>query len=258
MSHYYFLATALPDLSIGHAPEISFAEMTFLYEQNLSQEDLKKIHHLRLLYDIENIRAYWLEESLDRHGNFDENELEEALVSFIGFPSYVYEFLNKYNELEGRLRFFPKLIATYYQDQLKHATGFLKKYFSFERNLRLILVALRAKKLHRDILKELQFESIEDPLVAQILSQKDAKNYDPPEEYQEVKLIFNERSDEPTALNKALAEYRFQKVNELVGLQVFSLDVLIAYFIKFIMVEKWQEQDAEKGNRLIKKIIQEP
>ncbi|MGK5594873.1 MAG: DUF2764 family protein [Parachlamydiaceae bacterium] len=258
MNHYYFLATALPRLTIGNPPEISFAEMAFLYEQNLSREDIKKIQSLRLLYDIENIRTYWLKEPLDRHGNFDENQLEEALVSFSGFPDYVYDFLHQYSELEERLRFFSKLIAIYYREQLTQVTGFFKKYFSFERNLRLILVALRAKKLNRDILAELQFESPEDPLVSQILSQKDAKNYDPPEEYQGVKLIYNEQSNEPAALNKALAEYRFQKINELVGLQVFSLDVLVAYFIKFIIVEKWQEQDAEKGNQLIKKIIQEP
>mgnify|MGYP006197539767 CR=1 FL=1 len=57
---------------------------------------------------------------------------------------------------------------------------------------------------------------------------------------------------------KGERENYFKKIDELTGLQVFTIDALLAYFVKFIMVEKWQEQDHEKGVQLIKKIIQEP
>lgn len=258
MSNYYFLATSLPELKLGTPPDITFHELLFLYRQNLSLEDFEKIQQLRLIFDIENIRAFWLKEPLDSRGRFDENSLEEALLTGIGFPNYVYDFLAKHDELKDRLRHFPSLIAQYYREEIAKADGFLKQYLVFERGLRLVLVAFRAKKMDRDILVELQYENTDDALVAQILSQKDMKTYDPPEQYEQIKPIFEELSNEPAALNKALFEYRFRKIDELIGLQVFTIDALLAYFVKFIMVEKWQEQDREKGIQLIKKIIQEP
>ena len=258
MSNYYFLATSLPELKLGTPPEISFSELLFLYKQNLNAEDFAKVQQIRLIFDIENIRAFWLQEPLDPRGRFDENSLEEAILTGVGFPNYVSDFLAKHDELKDRLRHFPSLIAQYYREEIAKSTGFLKEYFIFERGLRLVLVAFRAKKMDRDILVELQYENTDDALVAQILSQKDMKSYDPPEQYELVKPMIEELFKEPAALNKALFEYRFHKIDELVGLQVFTIDALLAYFIKFIMVEKWQEQDREKGIQLIKKIIQEP
>ncbi|KAF3363379.1 Uncharacterized protein PHSC3_000026 [Chlamydiales bacterium STE3] len=258
MSNYYYLGTALPDLKIGEPAEISFSNLMFCYQQNLAPQDFQKVQAIRLIFDIDNLRSFWLKESLDPRGFYDENELEEIVLSGSGFPSYVYDFLEQQKDLSDRLHHFPSLVAQYFREEVTYADGFLKEYLSFERGLRLVLVAFRAKKLNRDIFNELQYESPEDPLIAQILSQKDAKQYEPPEQYEHVKQIFNEFADDPAALNKALVEYRFKKIDELTGLQVFTIDALLAYFVKFIMVEKWQEQDHEKGVQLIKKIIQEP
>ena len=215
---YYYLATSLPELKLGAPPEMSFADLVFLMKENLSAEDLLKTRVIRLFFDIENIRNFWRKEPFDVHGNFDPNALEEALLTGFGFPSYVYDFLEKHDELEDRLRHFPFLIATFFREEIAKADGFLKKYLVFERELRLILVAFRAKKFGQDILVEMQYENPDDTLVAQILSQKDAKTYDPPEKYESLKPLFEELADDPAALNKALFEYRFQKVDEMVGL----------------------------------------
>ena len=46
-----------------------------------------------------------------------------------------------------------------------------------EREIRLILVALRAKKFGRDLLLELQYEDSDTDFIAQMLAQKDAAQY---------------------------------------------------------------------------------
>lgn len=256
MNSYYYLSTALPELRLGNPPEISFKYLAFLLKENLSQSDFEKTKVIRLFFDLENIRSLWRKEPLDSRGIFDENSLEEALIIGTGLPSYVYDFLEKYDHLNERLSHFPYIISAYFQNEIPKAEGFLKKYLIFERSLRLVLVVLRARKFNRDLLVELQYENPDDPLIAQILSQKDSKTYDPPEEFQIVKTIFEEFSDDPAALNKALAEYRFQKLDEMIGLKVFSIDYILAYLIKLIYVERWLEQDSNKGLQIIKKIIQ--
>lgn len=255
MSNYYYIATALPELKLGVAPEITFPYFVYLLQENLSSGDFEQARAIRRYFDIENIRAFWRKEAIDPRGNLDVNSLEEALVTGTGLPSYVYDFMDKHDSLQDRLRHFPFLIVTYFNEEISKAKGFLKKYLQFERDLRLVLVGLRAKKLHRDLLVELQYEDPEDNMVAQLLSQKDAKSYDPPEDYEAVKALFEEFSDDPASLNKALYEYRIQTIDQMIGLQVFTLDYILAYLVKLIYMEKWLEQDRDKGIQIIKKII---
>lgn len=255
MSNYYYLATALPELKLGITPEITFPYFVHLLQENLSAEDLAQTQAIRRYFDIENIRAFWRKEPLDPRGNLDVNSLEEALLTGGGLPAYVYDFMEKHDSLQDRLRHFPFLIVTYFNEEISKAKGFLRKYLQFERDLRLVLVGLRAKKLHRDLLLELQYENSDDDSVAQLLSQKDAKSYDPPDEFGAVKSLFEEFSDDPASLNKALYEYRIQKIDQMIGLHVFSLDYILAYLIKLIYMEKWLEQDRDKGIQIIKKII---
>lgn len=256
MSAYYYIATALPEVNLGTPPEMSFKNLVYLLGENLNKSDLEKTRTLRFYFDLENLRSLWRKEPIDLRGNYDENALEEAVAAGTELPNYVYDFVDKYDNINERLRHFPFLMSAYFQNEIPKADGFLKKYLEFERALRLVLVVLRARKFDRDLMVELQYENPDDPLIAQILSQKDNKSYDPPEEYQMVKTIFDELSDDPAALNKALAEYRIQKIDEMIGLKIFSIDYILAYLIKLIYLEKWLEQDSQKGLQIIKKIIE--
>ena len=83
---YYFLAAALPPLQIGYPPDIGFQALDNVMKVNLSPQDYRKTIVLRRFYDIENIRAFWLEEELDPRGYFNENDLEESLLTRSGFP----------------------------------------------------------------------------------------------------------------------------------------------------------------------------
>lgn len=255
MANYYYPGTILPDLAVGRPAEISFHELKQLLQDDLTAEDYTQTRVIRLLYDILNIRALWLDDELDPHGNYTENELEEALISHIGLPDYVYDFLDSHEPLADRLRHFPGLIAKFFSVESVKATGFLREYLSFERSWRLVLTAFRSKKLGRDLLVELQYEDPEDPLVAQILSQKDAKSYEPPDEFQDLKALFDAHHRTPFDLEQALCAYRFQYIEALVGMDVFSIRRILAFVAQFIIVEKWFELDKKKGIEIIQSIV---
>jgi hypothetical protein len=256
-SLYYYLGTVLPDLAVGKLPEISFQELKDLLKDNLSVDDEAQTRLIRRLYDILNIRALWLNDPLDPHGNDDENELEEALISEVGLPNYVYDFLDSHESQSDRLLHFPGLIAQFFSVESAHASGFLKEYLSFERSWRLVMTALRSKRLGRDLLVELQYENPDDPLVAQILSQKDAKAYEPPEEFQDLKALFEKHHRNPLDLEQALCEYRFNHIDHLIAFDVFSTRRILAFVAQFIIVEKWIELDKKKGTDIIHSILKE-
>ena len=170
MKNYYFLATLLPQLRVGSPPELSSRELDFLLRQNLSRYDFKQVTTLRELVDLDNMRAIWQKMPLKSGGNFDEQELEEILIFKQNLPLYVIEFLDTYKEDEKRVEQFPMLLRSYFEANTKDRFSFLGKYLLFEWQWRVVFVVLRARKLGRDVLTELQYENQEDPFIAEIIA----------------------------------------------------------------------------------------
>lgn len=253
MTQYYFLGTSFPTLVIGAKPQITFSELRELLRANLTPVDWEKFLDLLRLIDLSNIRASWIGAPFDELGNFTPKELEEALLVEDGLPEFVHEYLDRYDSIEERLRYFPSLYSSLFLAmQEKYPRGFLHEYYGLERETCLTLTALRAKRFGRDVMRELQFEDPTDPLVAEILAQKDAPEYTPPFEAQRLKAIFQRCVDDPKELYKALLEYRFEKLEELEEENgPFSIDAVLGFAARLLLVEAWEKLDGPQGIELI-------
>lgn len=251
MRNYYFVVPSLPPLSMHDRPEITFEEFITRMTISLSKKDLEKTKILRLFVDICNIRALMMEEPIDPRGNLNEKELDEALLVQAGLPKYVFEFLDQFEKVPDKIRNFSGLVARYFNEEIAKEKGFLRAYFIFERESRLVLLALRAKRLGRDVAKELQFEDPTDPLVAQILAQKDSDSYDPPSEYADLKELIAACHGDPWKENKAFAEYRFKKIGEIAEGKLFSIDQILCYMAQLMIIEDLVELDEERGNMIL-------
>jgi hypothetical protein len=262
MNDYYFLASLLPPLEIGHVPTLDFHELKMLMSSNLTKSDQNKVEEFLSQIDLENMRAFWAQEPFDHRGNISEEQMEYALKDFSWptgrpFPPFLTDYLEKYHSSEERLSHFPLLISQFFVYMIETEEGFLRDYFAFQRELRLTLVGFRAKKWGKDVAAELQYEDSSDPIVAQILAQKDAKDYEPPFEYKELKPIFDEYADAPWELNKALYEYQFRHIIELWSSEPFTIDRILNYLARLILVERWLELDVQKGIQVVDTIERE-
>lgn len=256
MTKYYFVGTLLPTLSFDTPPEMSYEKLGTLLRENLTEKDYEKTITIRHFYDILNLRSLWLEEELDSRGQLTVLELSEALVNRAGLPDYVYEFVDHYPKNEDRLHQFPFLLAKFFQSAEQIRDPFLRRYLSFERELRLMMTAFRAKKLGRDLSVELQYENPEEDFIAQLLAQQDSKTYEPPEKYRDLKVLFEKYGDQPLALQKALDEYRFETIDNLVDMaDTFSIERILAYLLQLIIVETSFELDKDKGIQIVNNII---
>lgn len=252
MAHYYYITTALPPLDIGVKPEISFKELKDIVAANATKSDLEKVGYLLQLIDLSNIRSLWMGMPLDERGVYTPKELEEELLVRENLPEFLDNFLDLYDSPADRLRNFPSLYASFYRDmEQKMKSGFLRQYFIMEREIRLVLSALRAKRFGRDIVRELQFEDSSEPLVMDILAQKDAAEYTPPKEYEDLKALFLNYVADPKQLYRALLEYRFKKIVEMEEGDYFSIDSILGYMARLLLVESWQGLKHEEGTALI-------
>jgi hypothetical protein len=251
MANYYFLASSLPPLELGSRPDITFEELKSRLEVNLTKEDFQKTVVLRRYVDLHNIRCLLLEEPFDSRGNLEEKELDEALLIQDILPQYVFDFLNQFENSADRISHFSGLISRYFMEEIPKQRGFLLKLLSFEKAWRLVMLALRAKQVGRDIAKELQFEDPTDPFVAQILAQKDAPDYQPPDEFADLKELIDSCGADPWQKYKVFATYRFNKIEQMVEKPLFSIDWILSYLAQLMIVEEQYELNETKGKVIL-------
>jgi len=251
MNNYYFVVPSLPVLRLGEIPDFSFKELIYRLEMNLSKKDRKQVATIRRLVDLQNIKALYLKKHLDDHGNLSEKELDEALLVEADLPGYVFEFLNQFEESKEKTRNFFGLLSRFYTYEISKAKGFLKSWLILQREMRLVLAAVRAKKLGRDIINEFQFEDFTDPLVAEIISQKDLEIYDPPMEYRELFEQISTCEKDPWLLYQTIIKYEFEKIEELTDYPLFSLDWILGYVARFLLIEKWNRLNPHKGKEIL-------
>ncbi len=252
---YYFLMNALPPISLKEPPEISFHELKEMLLLNLTAKDRQSLRLLFSPVDLYNIRALWLQRPLDARGNYEAKELEEILLTRDGLPSYLIDYLDRYETVRERLLHFSSLFSSLFKTFSEKSRGFLARYFQFERERTIVLTALRAKYLERDIGKELQFEDLADPLIAQILAQRDARDYNPPQEYENLKILFVEKRKDPEILNRACLEYCLETIEAMEeGASPYSIDQVLGYVARFLIVDRWFQLDQEKGRLEVEKL----
>ncbi|HEU63784.1 MAG: hypothetical protein KR126chlam4_00359 [Candidatus Anoxychlamydiales bacterium] len=251
---YYYLAAALPTISLKAKPDITFEELKFMLKVNLSDSDLEKAKIFKIFIDVTNLRLLWLNKEIDPRGNLNTAELEDAILIKDFFDDFVFDFLDRYEKTEDRLKYFSFLVASFFNNIKSTQKDFLKFYFKFERELRLITTALRAKKLNRDILKELQFEDFTDDFVAYILAQKDQDSFEPPHEYHKVKKIYKKHINDPKKLHLDLLKYKFNQIEIFSEKKPFSIDQILSYAALLIIVEDFYKLSEEIGREKIENL----
>lgn len=259
MREYYFLASLLPSLEIGHIPTLGFVELQDFLQMNVTTADLNQILIVRRGIDLENLLCVWTQQPLDVHGTLTKEQWNQALEQEQWddehpFPSYLMDFLRNYRTQEQRVKAFPELLSAFFTDDSDQRNDFLKQYFLFQKQLRLVLLGFRAKQLGRNLSEELQFEEGEDPLVAEILVQKDGRDFTVPFEFKELQSVFQMNPAEPLAMHKALLQYQFDTIIERWGQDLFSIDRILNYMLRLILVERWLHLDVQGGMICIDKI----
>lgn len=254
MIRNFFVGSALPPLTLGEMPELSFVDLMALLESNLSKRELEQVRLLRLSIDIENVRRYLLSESIDTRGVFSEKEIDEAILNEVNLPEFLHDFLLKYKG-DDRNTYFGSVLASFYREMKRQGKGFVSEYFAFEHDFRLVLTAARAKKHGLDIQRELQFEDPKDPLVAELLAGRDAPKFVFPYEFADLEKIFIETDDDPMKQYFEMVKYRYNWIVNYSGKPFFALDTILGYVMRHLLIEDVASLDSEEGWHRIREAV---
>ena len=219
-----------------------------LFKDNLGSADFEKVKVIQTYVDLKNIQKLLKKEEIDHRGNLNEKQLDEAIVNQEGLPSELFDFFEEHQEVPEQLRHFSKVFITYFREMEKKHKGFLKEYFQFEREWRVLLAGYRAKKLGVDPAIELQHEDFHDPLIAEVLAQKDAPYFEFPFEYVELGEKLKDVGQRPNEQYHLMADFRFHCIGEKVQDHPFSIDYLLGYLAQLMIAEDVFTLDEKRGN----------
>lgn len=255
---YYYLVTSLPPLEFSDQTTVGFDHFLQMLRANLTEEDRKTLASMLLYFDLLNIKPYLRNLEIDSHGLLDKFELEEAVIQKTYFPDSVFDELKVGEDNSVVAHEFPKILSTFFQDQISKTSGFPKKFLEFERHYRLLTAGFRAKQSGRDLNQELKFEDSLDPFVADILKQKDSAHFEAPEGFNDLVEIMQTDIEDPLSQYRLLEEYRFNAIRQMIEGDDFSLDHLLGYLVMLIIVENINLLDESKGMEILNKEIRVP
>ncbi|KPK32701.1 MAG: hypothetical protein AMS24_03355 [Chlamydiae bacterium SM23_39] len=238
MKKYYFLCCFFPVLNWQVKPELSFFELDRILRWHLSDKDKSLLKIFKQYVDIKNIKALLENLRLDPRSNLDEKGLDQSFLVGDFFPYLVFDFLKKYTGKEDRITNFASLLSNFLNYQIDNTKSpFLSFYFKMEREIRIVLSALRAKELKKDIVKELFFEDPRDPFINFIFSQKEDESLEVPKEYLQLKELFLKNKENPKHLEIALLKFKFFKNNDEMKKYFFNIDQILGYLANLIIIE---------------------
>lgn len=134
-----------------------------------------------------------------------------------------------------------KLDAAFYTQARESRSRFIREYFDYDRRVRNLKAQWLGQTLGLDAGKDcIVFEGDENEFFDD-----------------EARVLDILRGKDILAREKALDELMWEKAEEITRLDVFSLDLVLAYVAKMATVERWNRLSEEEGRKFLRKLVDE-
>lgn len=266
-NQYYYFISGLPDFSFD-STKLPFTVETFreMLDEALKPEDSKLLSRYFLRYD--NLNLFHIlnrkEGDWHREGNFSRDEMEEIIgkvkegdpIDHELAPPYYETFLRAWlnEEVAGEARTLEDLIASFHMDYgLEARNSLIADWFELNLNIGNILSAIYARKYEIDIHKVVVGNN---PLAIIIRENTNARDFGIGQEldYFDTILRLSEEND-LFERERKLDKLRWNWLDEQTALDYFNIEYLFAYLCKLEILERWVELNAEEGEKVFRKLI---
>ncbi len=256
--NYYCLVAGLPNITLEDS-KLSYGSADFLSDIKdfVHKDDFAYFEFFRYVTDNENIYRMLVghEHKFIEGGNFGMIETEDMLEDPSGAPSYIREYIEEYNSEEFDEEVDKKrLTVLYYQCLLKSKNRFVREYFGLELNIKNIFSALNCRKYGMQTEKEI----IDINNVSEAILKSSSRDFGLSGEFEAVEQLLNifEIGD-MMKREKAIDLLKWEWLETATFFNYFSIEKLIAYYIKLKMIERWISLDPATGKELFDMFIRE-
>jgi len=265
---YYYLVASLPELAFDQTKlPMSLEQFRDYLYTNLVADDKPLISYLTLTADNENLLNLLQKKEKPFHtlGNFSKDYLEEVIKTKEKEPDhdipltledYIRKFIVHY---KNNIPVYPELswknqLARLYHDFVMKNTRneFLISWLKFDRSLRNILAAFNVRK-HNFSMEE---EIVGDDEVADALMSVKAKDFGLSQDYDFVNTLMNAYDNHNLyERERQIDLLKWRTLEQMTTFNYFSVEVLLAYFIKLMILNRWIQLTEEQGRKVFEQII---
>jgi hypothetical protein len=256
--NYYYLVAGFPDIVLDQKKiPFSLAELKQELKYHLHPDDYRLVEYLFLEYD--NINFLNLlqkkEAAFIPLGNYDENFFTDEIKEPEKMPVYMKKFLEGYREEnpeQPKLSLENQLTWLYYDFMISQKNEFLHQWFTSLRDLKNIFAIYNARKFGIDI----ETQMIGDYELTEAAKRTASKDFGMANELPYIDQVIG--IYENTDIVEQEMTFDLLKWNYLDRLNTFnyfSIEQILAFVIKFIMVERWTKLETEHSKEIFKKML---
>lgn len=179
---------------------------------------------------------------------------EEVAEPDKGIPAYLRQFITDFKEehLKQEMSAENVLSWMYYEYMMSSANSFVSHYAEFSMNLKNLLAAFNSRKYGREIGKEV----IGDNDFALALRTSNSKDFGLSMDYPYVeKVIALMETDNLVERERGIDLIIWDYIDEAVTFEYFSIERVLSYMLKLMIVERWSRMNSESGRKVFMEMI---
>jgi hypothetical protein len=256
--NYYYLVAGFPDIVLDQKKiPFSIAELKQELKYHLHPDDYRLVEYLFLEYD--NINFLNLLQKKEAEfiplGNYDENFFIDEIKEPEEMPDYMKKFLEAWQEenpVHPKLSPENQLTWLYYDFMISQKNEFLKEWFTSLRDVKNIFAVYNSRKFGFNI----ENQMIGDYELTEAAKRTAAKDFGMANELPYIDQIIGIHEN-PDIVEQELSFdlLKWNYLDKLNTFNYFTIEQILAFVIKFIMVERWSKLDAEPSKEFFKKML---
>ena len=256
--NYYYLVAGFPDIVLDQKKiPFSLAELKQELKYHLHADDYRLVEYLFLEYDNINFLNILQKKEAEFNplGNYDENFFTDEIKEPEKMPVYMKKFLEGYrdeNPEQPKLSLENQLTWLYYDFMISQKNEFLHQWFTSLRDVKNIFAIYNARKFGIDI----ETQMIGDYELTEAAKRTASKDFGMANELPYIDQVIG--IYENTDIVEQEMTFDLLKWNYLDRLNTFnyfSIEQILAFVIKFIMVERWTKLETGHSTEIFKKML---
>ncbi|MBW6489711.1 MAG: DUF2764 domain-containing protein [Lentimicrobium sp.] len=256
--NYYYLVAGLPEITLEQGKlQFGTRELREELKNGLSESDYKLFENLLLTYDNDNLLALIQKKNPVNglEGVYSIAHLAEELKEPARLRPYMISFILSQQD---ETRLFPnlspenELTTLYYTEMLGLKHNFLREWFTFELNLRNVMLVLSAK--NHGMPYDNQIINVNE--ISAIIRRTNARDLGLSSDWSWIEKVMQiSETSELLAREKATDTLRWNFLDEINTFNFFSIEVLMAFYIKLGIIERWLRLDKPTGEEMFRQLL---
>ncbi len=269
-NNYYYLVASLPRIAFElELKDISIPALKEEVRINVPESDYAHVNTLFTPYDIQNLLKLVLNRKLpfSDKGKFTEDQLREALDNPSMLPSYMADFVKQYHtkqeqeeekEEQEEEKQIPisdpesYLLNRFYDVVTTSRNMFIRKWFTFDRDLRNIQAAIVAR--NTGVEKENILIGANELVKSLIKNQSADFGLRTEVDYMDTLMHIIDTAD-MLERERRLDMLRWSMAESLAEKSNFNIDYILSFLQKADIADRWIKLDKQTGMEMFKSIL---